>query len=89
MIFKRRRELAPAPAPAKGPDFTVVLRGYEYEPVNELIRLAGEALDSGDPALRQRAKTRIDEATFAVALRGYDRGQVDVHLAALSKLLAA
>jgi hypothetical protein len=80
---------AHGPAPRPDADFTVVLRGYETVPVDELIRLGRQALDSADPALRQRAKARIDQAGIAVALRGYDRGQVDAHLAELAKLLAA
>jgi DivIVA domain-containing protein len=80
---------AHGPAPRADADFTVVLRGYEPVPVDELIRLARQALDSADPALRQRAKAQIEAATFVVALRGYDRGQVDAHLAELSARLAS
>jgi DivIVA domain-containing protein len=77
------------PAPRADVDFTVVLRGYEPAPVDELIRLGRQALDSADPALREQAKAQIDQASIAVALRGYDRGQVDAHLAELAARLAA
>ncbi|WP_432824206.1 hypothetical protein [Dactylosporangium sp. CA-092794] len=62
------------------PDFVTVLRGYEPGRVDHLLRLAADALLSGDPAQRAEARAALDRPDLAVALRGYDRAQVDAHL---------
>ncbi|PRX22165.1 DivIVA domain-containing protein [Actinoplanes italicus] len=59
-------------------DFTVVLRGYDRQQVDELLGRGFDALgeDSG-PARRAAARDALRAASFDVTLRGYDRMQVD------------
>ncbi|MER7009505.1 hypothetical protein ABT297_41560 [Dactylosporangium sp. NPDC000555] len=61
-------------------DFGIVLRGYEQGRVDNLLRRAADALLSGDPAQRARARADLEYADLIVVLRGYDRAQVDAHL---------
>ncbi|NUT06838.1 MAG: hypothetical protein HOV76_25510 [Hamadaea sp.] len=70
-------ETASAEAP-----FTIVLRGYDREQVDKVIRAAQDALAYQDPAAAARAAQSIADfrANAFVVLRGYDREQVDQHL---------
>jgi DivIVA domain-containing protein len=85
--FADLRDLEPAAADRSAADFTVVLRGYEIPEVDRLLRTAQEAID-GDREQRSAAHARLANPNLAVALRGYDRGQVDAHLQRLATELA-
>jgi hypothetical protein len=61
-------------------EFLTVLRGYEPGRVDNLLRRAGDALLSGDPARRAEARAALEDPDLVVVLRGYDRAQVDAHL---------
>ncbi|MEH1097812.1 DivIVA domain-containing protein [Micromonospora sp. CPCC 205561] len=58
--------------------------------MDELIRRGQDALMAKETWQRYRAKAELDEARAAlpVAVRGYDRGQVDALLEELSATLA-
>jgi DivIVA domain-containing protein len=71
----------------RGPGFTVVLRGYDRGPVDDLLELARQALAADRPDLRAAAVQALREP-LPVRLRGYDRAQVDSHLARVAQLLA-
>jgi hypothetical protein len=59
-------------------DFTTVLRGYEKKQVDSVFGRVVEALaDGGDAAQRAAARDTLRAATFDIALRGYDRFEVD------------
>jgi hypothetical protein len=70
-----------------GPDFTMVLRGYEPVTVDSLIRQAENALATDSASARWAVKALIGSTPLTVVLRGYDRGQVDTHLTRLATLL--
>ncbi|MFV2022405.1 DivIVA domain-containing protein [Micromonospora sp. LOL_023] len=72
-----------------GPDFTIVLRGYDSDAVDGLVRTGRDALSlpPGDPR-RVTAGGKIQDARFPIALRGYDRQQVDAFLDELAAELA-
>ena len=59
--------------------FTVVLRGYDTDEVNTMLSRVQQALASADPALRASVRTELNQPTFRIRLRGYDRAQVDDH----------
>jgi DivIVA domain-containing protein len=84
--FTDARALGPATPAAGG--FTTVLRGYDRLAVDELVRKGEQALTSGDQQHRQSVAEQIRGASFLVALRGYDRGQVDARLAQIAASLA-
>jgi DivIVA domain-containing protein len=69
-------------------DFTVVLRGYDRDQVDALVRRASDALASTDQRLRSSAREALAEPTLLVGMRGYDRGQVDHYLGRLAQALA-
>jgi hypothetical protein len=81
-----RNAVDTAPAPAFH-DFTIVLRGYVPSEVDQLIQAAQTALDQ-EPAERAAIQARLANPNIEVALRGYDRGQVDAHLKRLATELA-
>jgi DivIVA domain-containing protein len=59
-------------------EFTTVLRGYEKRQVDSVLGRVGEALTAGgDAAQRAAARATLRAAKFEVALRGYDRLEVD------------
>jgi len=60
--------------------FAVVLRGYEPGRVDNLLRRAGDALLSGDAAQRAEIRAELEAPDLVVAMRGYDRAEVDAHL---------
>jgi DivIVA domain-containing protein len=60
-----------------GIEFSVVLRGYDRVEVDALIARAGEAIQSGDTALRAAVRDELLTAALNVRMRGYDRSQVD------------
>lgn len=69
--------------------FGFVLRGYDPDQVNDLIRRANQALGSADPAHRGAVERELRQPTLAVVLRGYDRSQVEERLAVLADQLSA
>jgi DivIVA domain-containing protein len=74
---------AGGPAPAAEPravEFNLVLRGYRVSATDALLATVAAAEASDDPARRAAALRAITEARLPVALRGYDRWQVDSHL---------
>ena len=71
------------------PDFVIVLRGYDRAQVDDAVRLAHEALVSGDPARCAGAAAELTGITFDVRLRGYDRNGVDDYLQRMGAALAA
>jgi hypothetical protein len=81
-----RNAVDTGPAPASH-DFTMVLRGYAPMEVDRLIQSAQTALEQ-EPEQRAAIQVRLANPDIAVVLRGYDRGQVDVHLQRLAAELA-
>jgi DivIVA domain-containing protein len=69
--------------------FTIVLRGYDIDEVNDLLKRANLALGSADPAARADIVRELREAAFTVRMRGYERSQVDTRLGALADQLSA
>ncbi|MET3425234.1 hypothetical protein BJ973_004446 [Actinoplanes tereljensis] len=67
-------------------DFLTVLRGYEKRQVDTLINSADAAL-TGDAAQRAVAREALRTAKFEIALRGYDRLEVDKAVQALLREL--
>lgn len=61
-------------------DFLIALRGYDRRQVDELVRVAEQALVSPDPGLRAAVAERLRRADLAFALRGYSKEQVDRYL---------
>ena len=60
--------------------FTVVLRGYDPDEVDAIIRRIEQAQASIDPALRATVRAELSHPTFRIRMRGYDRPQVDDYL---------
>ena len=58
-------------------EFTVILRGYDRDQVDAVLRQADRALASGDATACAAAAAALKRADFTVVLRGYDRPQVD------------
>jgi DivIVA domain-containing protein len=59
-------------------EFTTVLRGYERRLVDSVLDRVVEALAAGgDAAQRAAARDSLRAVKFDVALRGYDRLEVD------------
>jgi DivIVA domain-containing protein len=69
--------------------FTHVLRGYDPDEVNDLIRRANQALASPDPVHRAEVERQLRQPSLRVSLRGYDRMQVEERLAILADQLTA
>ncbi|MEW2381471.1 hypothetical protein AB0873_05175 [Micromonospora sp. NPDC047707] len=71
------------------PTFTSGLRGYDKRRVDELIGRCVDALNSDQASRIEQAKTELDRerGKLPLALRGYDRGQVDGMLERLSAVL--
>ncbi|MEV1330607.1 hypothetical protein AB0J20_13635 [Micromonospora costi] len=72
-------------------EFTVALRGYRMDRVDQLVRRGQEALAWGDAAARQAARDEIEQALAAglpVAGRGFAVARVDEALHGLSTALA-
>lgn len=63
----------------------MVLRGYNREQVDTVVRRVLSALESRDPAVRAAAKDLALRPQLSVNLRGYHRMEVD---AALQRLAA-
>jgi DivIVA domain-containing protein len=70
-------------------EFTIVLRGYDRDQVNDLIRRANRALGSPDPAARAEMQGELRHAAIPIRMRGYDRSEVDKRLATLADQLTA
>lgn len=60
------------------------MRGYDSAQVDALIERAEQAAASDDPALRASVRHEIHRVAFTVALRGYDRSQVNGYLQTLA-----
>jgi DivIVA domain-containing protein len=69
--------------------FTIVLRGYDIDQVNDLIRRANRVLGSADPAARVEMQGELRQPDLRTRIRGYDRSQVDQALARLADQLTA
>ncbi|GAA4576430.1 hypothetical protein GCM10023176_47800 [Micromonospora coerulea] len=72
-------------------DFTVGLRGYQPDRVDDLVRRSRDALLRGDAARRRAVRADIAHARaggLPVALRGYHTAQVDAALDQLDAALA-
>jgi DivIVA domain-containing protein len=74
---------------AADPDFVIVLRGYDRAQVDAAVRVAHDALLSGDSATCAEAATDLAGIAFDVRLRGYDRNQVDDYLQRMGAALAS
>jgi len=70
-------------------EFTIVLRGYDIDQVNDLIRRANRVLGSPDPAARAEMQSELRHPDLRTRMRGYDRSQVDQRLATLGDQLTA
>jgi hypothetical protein len=68
-------------------DFTIVLRGYDINQVNGLIRRANRLLGSPDPAARAEMQSELRHPDLRTRMRGYDRSQVDQRLVTLADQL--
>jgi DivIVA domain-containing protein len=71
-----------------GPEFTVVLRGYDRAEVDFLIDRVDGALAAGNPTFRVMVARELRTARLPVAVRGYDRAQVDDFLTRTAAMLA-
>jgi DivIVA domain-containing protein len=60
--------------------FTVVLRGYDTDEVEAMLKRIKTALASADAAVRASVRDELDRAAFHTRLRGYDRIEVDEYL---------
>lgn len=58
-------------------NFTVVLRGYDRDQVEQLLARADAALASNDEAVRASARELLERARLTFVLRGYDTNEVD------------
>ncbi|AGZ42924.1 hypothetical protein AFR_23270 [Actinoplanes friuliensis DSM 7358] len=65
----------------------MVLRGYEPAAVDALLDQAEAATASADESVQAAARGALQDASFAVALRGYDRLQVDEEVGRLRAAL--
>jgi hypothetical protein len=70
-------------------EFTIVLRGYDIDQVNDLIRRANRVLGSPGPAARAKMQGELRHPDLRTRMRGYDRSQVDKRLATLADQLTA
>jgi DivIVA domain-containing protein len=70
-------------------EFTIVLRGYDVDQVDDLIRRANRMLGSADPAARAEMQSELRHPDLRTRMRGYDRSQVDQRLATLADQLTA
>ena len=68
-------------------EFSIVLRGYDMATVDALVQRAYIALASTDPARRVATRAALLDPTVPIALRGYDRFEVDEHLRQLASRL--
>ncbi|WP_076473419.1 hypothetical protein [Micromonospora avicenniae] len=72
-------------------EFTIGLRGYRTDQVDELVRRGQEALAWGGEPERESARAKIERVRaggLTIAMRGYSTFQVDEALLALSTALA-
>ncbi|MFF0379281.1 DivIVA domain-containing protein [Actinoplanes missouriensis] len=60
--------------------FTVVLRGYDRDRVDQLLGEVEAAVASADPVKRESARRRLLDPDLVVVLRGYARDEVDAAL---------
>jgi hypothetical protein len=67
--------------------FTIVLRGYDIDQVNDLIRRANRVLGSPDPAARAEMQGELAHPDLRTRMRGYDRSQVEQWLATMADQL--
>jgi hypothetical protein len=77
-----RRRCGPPPVElechtARVPDaeFTVVLRGYDIDQVDDVIRPANRMLGSPDPAGRAEMQSELRHPDRRTRMRGYDRAR--------------
>src|SRR5262245_46420530 len=75
-------------AVAAGSAFTVVLRGFEVEQIDWLVFQCESAMAEQDPDRARLVVQRYRTSPPEVALRGYDRMQVDMYIARVEGRLA-
>jgi DivIVA domain-containing protein len=72
----------------RGREFTTVLRGYDRDQVDALIRRAAEELASVNASARPTQNAALlaemRRPSLAMRFRGYDREQVETHLRRLA-----
>jgi hypothetical protein len=71
-----------------GPDFTVVLQGYDRAEVDFLVDRLDGALATDNSAFRAMVAQEVQTAKVRVAAHGYERSQVDDYLTRTAELLA-
>lgn len=57
--------------------FSSTMRGYDRFQVHDLLSAADLAIASGDEIAMATAREALQSVQFGVALRGYDRKEVD------------
>jgi hypothetical protein len=67
----------------------IVLRGYDIDQVDDLLRRANQLLGSPDPAARAEMQNELRHPGLKPRMRGYDRTQVEQRLATLADRLTA
>lgn len=70
------------------PQFRLVMRGYSRPQVEEVVVYVQTVLASPDATQHARLREHLPHAVFDVALRGYDRDEVDAYLDRVAKHLA-
>lgn len=82
-------ELQVAARTSPGQGFPVVLRGFEAEPVDALVKECESAIAAGDREGAGRAVAAFRATPPVVALRGYDRTQVEDYVSYVEGWVAA
>jgi DivIVA domain-containing protein len=70
------------------PKFRLVMRGYSRPQVHEVVVYVRMVLASPDAAQHARLREQLSDASFDIALRGYDRDEVDAYLDRVARQLA-
>ncbi|GAA2608094.1 DivIVA domain-containing protein [Dactylosporangium fulvum] len=65
--------------------FTTEFRGYDRAEVDKFVQTANDAIASDEPSRRARAQADAQAVSFRVALRGYNRREVDHYLRRIAK----
>lgn len=60
--------------------FSLELRGYDRQKVDEILGRATAAMDSASQAERSAMAAELRSAQFGLVMRGYSRRQVDAHI---------
>ncbi|MFG2039430.1 DivIVA domain-containing protein [Dactylosporangium sp. NPDC048998] len=65
--------------------FTTEFHGYDRTEVDKFVQAANDAIASNEPGRRARAQADAQAVSFHVALRGYNRREVDHYLRRIAK----